>query len=394
MKLKNPEQGVTLDSTVEGRGDNPRSGTPRIIISGGGTGGHIFPAIAIADAIKAMVPEGDIRFVGAKGKMEMEKVPKAGYPIDGLWISGLQRKLTFRNLSFPFKLLSSLWRSRQIIRRFKPHVAVGVGGYASGPLLQVANSMGIPTLLQEQNSFPGITNRLLGGKADKICVAYEGMERFFPAEKLLLTGNPVRAQLQQIQATREEGAKHFGFDPARPILFVFGGSLGASSINAAMAANTEALKARADVQVLWQVGELYEAEYTTCETAELPNVKAKAFIDGMDLAYAMSDVIVARSGALTISELQFAGKPAIFIPSPNVAEDHQSKNAQALVQKDAALMIPDAEVRDRILRDAIFLIDDEERRQALSVNIKKLAQPDAAARIAREVLRLAQSAKQ
>jgi UDP-N-acetylglucosamine--N-acetylmuramyl-(pentapeptide) pyrophosphoryl-undecaprenol N-acetylglucosamine transferase len=260
-------------------------------------------------------------------------------------------------------------------------------------LLQVANSRGIPTLLQEQNSFPGITNRLLGGKADKICVAYEGMDRFFPAEKLLLTGNPVRAQLQDLRATREEGAKHFGFDSAKPILFVFGGSLGARSINEAMAANAEALKARPDVQVLWQVGKLYEATFTACETAQLPNVKAQAFIDGMDLAYAMADVIVARSGALTISELQFAGKPAIFIPSPNVAEDHQSKNAQALVRKDAALMIPDAAANDRILKDAIALIDDEERRQTLSANIKKLAQPDAAGQIAREVLRLAQLAK-
>jgi len=366
----------------------------RILISGGGTGGHIFPAIAIADAVKALAPEADIRFVGAKGKMEMEKVPKAGYPIEGLWISGFQRKLTLRNLSFPFKLISSLWRSRRIIGRFEPQVVIGVGGYASGPLLQIANSQGIPTLLQEQNSFPGITNRLLGGRADKICVAYEGMERFFPSEKLLLTGNPVRANLQQIKATREEGARHFGFDPAKPILFVFGGSLGARSINVAMAANAAALKARPDVQVLWQVGKLYEAEFTVCETAQLPNVKAEAFIDGMDLVYTMSDVIVARSGALTISELQFAGKPAIFIPSPNVAEDHQSKNAQALVKKEAALMIPDAEARVRILQDAIALIDNTERRQRLSANIQKMAQPDAAARIAREVLRLAQSAKE
>lgn len=374
-------------------GYTPQPSAPRIIISGGGTGGHIFPAIAIADAVKAIAPEADIRFVGAKGKMEMEKVPKAGYPIDGLWISGFQRKLTLRNLSFPLKLINSLWRARSIIRRFRPQVAVGVGGYASGPLLQVANSRGIPTLLQEQNSFPGLTNRLLGGKADRICVAYEGMERFFPAQKLMLTGNPVRAQLQDLQATREEGARHFGFDPGKPILFVFGGSLGAWSINEAMAANAAVLKDRPDIQVLWQVGKLYESRYTGCETAQLPNVKAQAFIDGMDLAYAMADVIIARSGALTISELQFAGKPAIFIPSPNVAEDHQSKNAQALVAKNAALMIPDAEASDRIMKDAIALMDAEERCQMLSANIKKLAQPDAAQRIAREVLRLAQTAK-
>lgn len=390
---KKADEGSVLNRPEEQGGLNTRP-LVRILISGGGTGGHIFPAIAIADAVKALAPEVDIRFVGAKGKMEMEKVPKAGYPIEGLWISGFQRKLTLRNLSFPFKLISSLWRSRRIIGQFEPQVVIGVGGYASGPLLQIANSQGIPTLLQEQNSFPGITNRLLGGRADKICVAYEGMERFFPSEKLLLTGNPVRANLQQIQATREEGARHFGFDAAKPILFVFGGSLGARSINVAMAANSAALKARPDVQVLWQVGKLYEAAYTVCETAQLPNVKAQAFIDGMDLAYAMSDVIVARSGALTISELQFAGKPAIFIPSPNVAEDHQSKNAQALVKKEAALMIPDAEARVRILQDAIALIDNEERRQQLSANIQKMAQPDAAARIAREVFRLAQSAKE
>jgi UDP-N-acetylglucosamine--N-acetylmuramyl-(pentapeptide) pyrophosphoryl-undecaprenol N-acetylglucosamine transferase len=390
---KKAEEGSVLNRPEEEGALNTRP-LVRILISGGGTGGHIFPAIAIADAVKALAPEADIRFVGAKGKMEMEKVPKAGYPIEGLWISGFQRKLTLRNLSFPFKLISSLWRSRRIIGRFEPQVVIGVGGYASGPLLQIANSQGIPTLLQEQNSFPGITNRLLGGRADKICVAYEGMERFFPSEKLLLTGNPVRANLQQIKATREEGARHFGFDPAKPILFVFGGSLGARSINVAMAANAAALKARPDVQVLWQVGKLYEAEFTVCETAQLPNVKAEAFIDGMDLVYTMSDVIVARSGALTISELQFAGKPAIFIPSPNVAEDHQSKNAQALVKKEAALMIPDAEARVRILQDAIALIDNTERRQRLSANIQKMAQPDAAARIAREVLRLAQSAKE
>ena len=366
----------------------------RIIISGGGTGGHIFPAIAIADALKAIAPNVEIRFVGAKGKMEMEKVPKAGYPIEGLWISGFQRKLTLRNLSFPFKLISSLLKSGRIIRQFKPQVAVGVGGYASGPLLQIANNRNIPTLLQEQNSFPGITNRLLGSKADKVCVAYEGMERFFPSDKLMLTGNPVRAQLQELQAGKEESALHFGFDPKRPILFVFGGSLGAKSINEAMAANTELLKQRSEIQVLWQVGKLYEEEFGACETAQLPNVKAQAFIDGMDKAYAMADVIVARSGALTISELQFAGKPAIFIPSPNVAEDHQRKNAQALVTRDAALMIPDGAAKERIISDALDLIDDEEKRKQLSVNIKQMAQPNAAIRIAEEVLRLAKSAKQ
>lgn len=339
--------------------------------------------------MRELSPSADILFVGAKGKLEMEKVPKAGYPIEGLWISGFHRKLTLRNLAFPLKLISSLWRARQLLRRFKPQVAVGVGGYASGPLLQMANRRGIATVLQEQNSWPGVTNRLLAKKAALICVAYEGMQRFFPSEKLILTGNPVRKALQQPPADRAVAAAHFGFDPARPIIFVFGGSLGAKSINEALAANAEELRQRPEVQLLWQVGSLYEADYSGCESAQLPNVKMQAFIDRMDLAYAMADVIVARSGALTISELQFAGKPAIFIPSPNVAEDHQAKNAQALVDKQAALMVPDAQAREHIIKAALALLSDEPKRQSLSHNIKQLAQPDAAARIAREVLRLA-----
>lgn len=364
---------------------------PKIIISGGGTGGHIFPAIAIADALRAESPGVEVRFVGAKGRMEMEKVPKAGYAIEGLWISGFQRKLTWQNLSFPFKLLSSLWKARRILKKWKPDVAVGVGGYASGPLLQVANSMGIPTLLQEQNSFPGVTNRLLGGKAQKVCVAYEGMERWFGAEKLLLTGNPVRSNLQDMHATREEAAAHFGLDPAKPIVFVFGGSLGAKSINQAMEANAVHWESRPDIQVLWQVGQLYVKGFGQCATARLPQVKAQAFIDRMDLAYAMADVIVARAGALTISELQFAGKPAVFIPSPNVAEDHQTKNADALVAKGAALLLPDVEAAARIFTEVEKLLRDEPQRQLLSKNIKALAKRDAARRIAQEVLSLVPS---
>jgi len=361
----------------------------KIILSGGGTGGHVFPAIAIADAIKERQPQAELLFVGAKGKLEMEKVPKAGYPIEGLWISGFQRKLTVRNLFFPLKLASSLWRANRIVSRFKPDVAVGVGGYASGPLLQMASSHGIPCLIQEQNSYPGITNRLLGKRADRICVAYEGMERFFKREKLLLTGNPVRKALQGNTASREEGAAHFGFDAKRPIVFVFGGSLGARSINEAIAANAGALRQRSDLQLLWQVGQLYEATFGQGETARLPNVQASAFIDRMDLAYAMADVIIARSGALTISELQFAGKPAIFIPSPNVAEDHQAKNAQALADKGAAVLLPDDEARDKVMEQALALLADKARREKLSENIRKGALPDAAGRIAKEVLRLA-----
>jgi UDP-N-acetylglucosamine--N-acetylmuramyl-(pentapeptide) pyrophosphoryl-undecaprenol N-acetylglucosamine transferase len=363
----------------------------RAIISGGGTGGHVFPAIAIADALRELQPAAEILFVGAQGKMEMEKVPKAGYPIEGLWISGFQRQLSLRNLLFPLKLLASLGKAWRILRRFKPDVAIGVGGYASGPLLEMAGRQGIPTLIQEQNSYAGATNRLLAKRAGRICVAYAGMERYFPAGKLVLTGNPVRKGLQENAATRKQGAAYFGFEAGRPIVFVFGGSLGARSINEAMAANAELLRKRPEVQVLWQFGALYETAFADCETARLPNVKAQKFVERMDLAYAMADVILSRSGALTISELCFAGKPAVFIPSPNVAEDHQMKNAQALAREGAAEIIPDQEVRQRLIQRAYELLDDEARRRELSENIQKLAMPDAAARIAREVIALAAS---
>jgi UDP-N-acetylglucosamine--N-acetylmuramyl-(pentapeptide) pyrophosphoryl-undecaprenol N-acetylglucosamine transferase len=363
----------------------------RVIISGGGTGGHVFPAIAIADALRELQPAAEILFVGAQGKMEMEKVPKAGYPIEGLWISGFQRQLSLRNLLFPLKLLASLGKAWRILRRFKPDVAIGVGGYASGPLLEMAGRQGIPTLIQEQNSYAGATNRLLAKRAGRICVAYAGMERYFPAGKLVLTGNPVRKGLQENAATRKQGAAYFGFEAGRPIVFVFGGSLGARSINEAMAANAELLRKRPEVQVLWQFGALYETAFADCETARLPNVKAQKFVERMDLAYAMADVILSRSGALTISELCFAGKPAVFIPSPNVAEDHQMKNAQALAREGAAEIIPDQEVRQRLIQRAYELLDDEARRRELSENIQKLAMPDAAARIAREVIALAAS---
>lgn len=361
---------------------------PRVIISGGGTGGHVFPAIAIADAVKAIHPEAALLFVGAKGKLEMEKVPKAGYKIQGLWISGFHRKLTLRNLSFPFKLLSSLWKAGQIIRQFKPDIAIGVGGFASGPLLYMASRKGIATLIQEQNSFPGVTNRLLANRVEKACVAYTGMERFFPREKIILTGNPVRNQIQNSRATKEQGAQHFGLDPQRPILFVTGGSLGAQSINEAMAANANLLAEHSSLQVLWQHGKLYEESFGNCATAQLPNVKAVSFVDRMELAYAMSDVIISRSGALTIAELQFAGKPAIFIPSPNVAEDHQRKNAMALVEKEAAWIIDNERAGEEIIRKVLELLEDTAEQKKLSENIKKLAMPDAARSIAEEALQL------
>ena len=364
---------------------------PKIIISGGGSGGHIFPAIAIADAIKEKQPDAEFLFVGAKGKMEMEKIPKAGYPIEGLWISGFHRQLTLRNLLFPLKLLSSLLKSWSIISWFRPDVVVGVGGFASGPLLEVATRRGIPSLIQEQNSYAGVTNRLLAKKVDKVCVAYPGMERFFPEEKIILAGNPVRKALQESLVSREEGARYFGLDPERPILLVFGGSLGARSINQAMASNVAALKERPDVQMLWQYGQLYEEQFGQCETAHLPNVKAQPFIDRMDLAYAMADVIICRSGALAISELYFAGKPAIFIPSPNVAEDHQTMNAMALVDAGAAWVVRDDEARELAIVKALELLNDKNARTQLSENIRKLAMPDAAARIAGEVLSLAQT---
>ncbi|MCB0704481.1 MAG: undecaprenyldiphospho-muramoylpentapeptide beta-N-acetylglucosaminyltransferase [Saprospiraceae bacterium] len=360
----------------------------RIIISGGGTGGHVFPAIAIADAIKKKHPEAEIRFVGAKGKLEMEKVPKAGYPIDGLWISGFQRKLTWQLFSFPIKLISSLWKARQIIRKFRPDVAVGVGGYASGPTLQMAERAGVPCLLQEQNSYAGVTNRILAGKASRICVAYEGMEKYFPATRLVLTGNPVRDAIRNSVATREAAGTYFEVNPNRKTVLVFGGSLGAKSINEAIAAQTELWQQHPEVQLIWQVGSLYWDQYQQAPMAQLENVKALPFIDRMDLAYELADVVVGRAGALTISELCLVGKPTILIPSPNVAEDHQTKNARALEEKDAAILLPDSEAKARILTLALDILGDANRQSRLVKNIQALGIPDADERIAAEVLRL------
>ncbi|MEK7255337.1 MAG: undecaprenyldiphospho-muramoylpentapeptide beta-N-acetylglucosaminyltransferase [Bacteroidota bacterium] len=361
----------------------------KIIISGGGTGGHVFPAIAIADAIKKLAPSADILFVGAKGRLEMEKVPAAGYPIEGLWVSGFQRKLTWQNLLFPVKLAASWWKARQIVRRFRPNVVVGVGGYASGPTLNAAGAAGIPTVLQEQNSYPGVTNRLLAKRAAKICVAYEGMERFFPSEKIILTGNPVRsAVFQNLESKRDEGLTYFNLAKNKKTLFVFGGSLGARTINEAMAANTALLAENQDIQVLWQVGKLYLETFGQSATAKLPNVQVRPFIDRMDLAYAAADLVIGRAGALTISELCLVGKPAILVPSPNVAEDHQTKNALALVEKDAALMVKDAAAKEEMLWAAMEVLKNEALASRLGENIKRLAKPDAAEAIAKEVLAL------
>jgi UDP-N-acetylglucosamine--N-acetylmuramyl-(pentapeptide) pyrophosphoryl-undecaprenol N-acetylglucosamine transferase len=360
----------------------------RVIISGGGTGGHVFPAIAIADAIKKQRPQAEIRFVGAKGKLEMEKVPKAGYPIDGLWISGFQRKLTLRNLLFPVKLLSSLWKARRILKKFRPDVAIGVGGYASGPTLEIAARMGIPCLIQEQNSYAGVTNRLLAGKASRICVAYEGMERYFPKDRLVLTGNPVRDAIRNSRATRSAGAEHFGLQEDRKTILVFGGSLGARSLNVAMALQKDLLEQHSQIQVIWQIGRLYWEEYQECAVAKLPNVTVRPFIDRMDLAYALADVVVGRAGALSISELCLVGKPTILIPSPNVAEDHQTKNARALEEKGAAVLVPDGAANGRILTEAIAILEDDTRAAKMKKAILDLGIPDADDRIAAEVLQL------
>jgi UDP-N-acetylglucosamine--N-acetylmuramyl-(pentapeptide) pyrophosphoryl-undecaprenol N-acetylglucosamine transferase len=353
---------------------------PKVIISGGGTGGHIFPAIAIARAIKAKYPEADILFVGAKGRMEMEKVPKAGFPIEGLWISGLQRRLTVDNLSFPLKVLSSLLKANRIVSRFKPDIAIGVGGYASGPLLRVAAARGIPSLIQEQNSFPGITNRLLAGKVNRICVAYEGLERWFPVEKIVLTGNPVRSEVLG-PVDKAKALAHFGLNPDRPVLLVSGGSLGARTINESIESGLDLL-AEAGIQVIWQTGKTY---FERARSLGNHRVKVFEFIYEMDLAYAAADIIVSRAGAMSISELCVIGKPCILVPSPNVAEDHQTKNARALSDRGAAVLVKDAEAREVLTARILELMEDETGRASLSSAIRLMALPDATERILREV---------
>jgi len=360
----------------------------KVIISGGGSGGHIFPAVAIADKLKERVEDVEILFVGASGKMEMEKVPKAGYSIKGLPIRGLQRKLTLRNLSFPFRLVASLAKAARIIKDFKPDVAIGVGGYASGAVLRVAAFKGIKTLVQEQNGYPGLTNKLLANKVDKICVAYKGMEKYFPKEKIVLTGNPVREGMENLTDSKEKALTHFGLSPNKKTVLLFGGSLGARSLNEAMEKNTEMLSSRSDIQWLWQCGKLYLEKFEKTETAKLPNVHITKFIDRMDLAYKASDLAVTRAGALSISELALVGQSAILIPSPNVAEDHQTKNAMALVEHEAAVLIIDKHAADKMVQASFDLMDDKERLDTLSANVKKMAQPKAADVIVDEILKL------
>jgi UDP-N-acetylglucosamine--N-acetylmuramyl-(pentapeptide) pyrophosphoryl-undecaprenol N-acetylglucosamine transferase len=360
----------------------------RIIVSGGGTGGHIFPAIAIANAIKGLRPDTEFLFVGAKGKMEMEKVPAAGYAIEGLWISGLQRKLTLSNLSFPFKVMSSIAKANGILRKFKPDAVIGTGGFASGPMLRVAAKKGIVTLIQEQNSFPGITNKLLSKKVSKICVAYTGMEKFFPREKILLTGNPVRQDIQNLEGKRERGLEHFGLKADKKTILVIGGSLGARTINESILNCLPALE-KNNIQLLWQTGkQFHETAKQAVGAASAKGIKVMDFIQKMDYAYAIADIVISRAGASSVSELSLAKKPCILIPSPNVAEDHQTKNAMALVTHHAAILIADKDARQQLCEAALKLVNDVEQCFKLSENIAQLAFKNSADVIANEVISL------
>lgn len=357
---------------------------PRFIISGGGTGGHIYPAVAIANELKSRFPEAEFLFVGAKDKMEMQKVPQAGYAIKGLWISGIQRKLTLDNAMFPFKLLSSMWNSFRIIKNFKPDVVIGTGGFASGAVLKVASMLGIPTVIQEQNSYPGITNKLLAKKANKICVAYENLERFFPKDKMILTGNPVRQDLIN-EASKSEAIAYFKLDANKKTLLVLGGSLGARRINQLIEKELDFLLSQ-NIQIIWQCGKLYLNDYSKYNEKE--NVQVVAFIDRMDLVYAAADVVISRSGASSVSELCIVGKPTIFIPSPNVSEDHQTKNAKAISDKNGAILIKESELEAQFETVFSDLISNESKQSELSQNIKKLALPNATKDIVEEIIKL------
>jgi UDP-N-acetylglucosamine--N-acetylmuramyl-(pentapeptide) pyrophosphoryl-undecaprenol N-acetylglucosamine transferase len=363
----------------------------KFIVSGGGTGGHIFPAIAIANALKARVPDAEFLFVGAEGRMEMEKVPAAGYKITGLWISGLQRKLTFANLSFPFKVISSIFRAKKILRDFRPDAVIGTGGYASGPMLRVASNSGVPTVIQEQNSYPGITNRVLSAKVNRICVAYQGMEKYFPKEKIVFTGNPVRQDILNLQGKRVRAMEAFGLDESKQTLLVIGGSLGARTINLALAEGIKTI-VEAGYQVIWQTGKNFLPEAKRA-AGHLQGVFVSDFITRMDLAYAAADVVISRAGASSVSELCLVGKAAVLVPSPNVAEDHQTKNAMALVNEGAAILVKDHEASSKLISKALELFTDASLRTSLEVKISQLATPNSADLIAGEILKLVQQRK-
>lgn len=360
---------------------------PKYLISGGGTGGHIFPAVSIANALRELQPECEILFVGAQGRMEMERVPAAGYDIIGLPVRGFDRKNLLKNIPTLWDLQISMWRAHKLIKQFNPDVAIGVGGYASGAALKMAHKLGIPTLLQEQNGFAGVTNKLLAKEASKICVAYEGMERFFPADKIILTGNPVRQNLTQ--GTKKEGYSAFGFSPEKKTVLIVGGSLGAYTINQSVILHLKELS-ESGIQVLWQTGKVYSDE---AQRIAAPFVSSHFivtdFISRMDLAYAISDLVISRAGASSISELCLLGKATILVPSPNVAEDHQTHNAMALVNKDAAVLVKDVTAKNDLIDTALKLIKDDAKLANLSHNILKLAEKDSARRIAQEVIKLA-----
>lgn len=357
------------------------------MISGGGTGGHIYPAISIAQALKDMLQHVEILFVGAKGKMEMKKVPEAGFEIEGLWISGIQRRLSGQNLLFPAKLLSSLLGASRLIKKFQPDVVVGVGGYASGPLLYVATKKGIPTLIQEQNSYAGLTNKLLAKSVNKICVAHEGMEKYFPKEKLVVTGNPVRKTIKLNPNRKNEAYKHFELSPSKPILLVIGGSLGARTLNESVLAGLDKLQEK-DIQLIWQCGGYYHKEMEERCKGKGGKVVMKDFIFHMDFAYGIADVVISRAGALSLAELMLTGKAAILVPSPNVAEDHQTINALALVEKGAAEMVNDRDAQELLIDRAIDLLNDESKRKIYGDNIHAMAHENAAIDIANEVMGL------
>lgn len=357
----------------------------RLIISGGGTGGHIFPALAIANAFRERHPDAQILFVGAKGKMEMTRVPEAGYKIIGLWISGLQRSLKLSNILFPLKLFVSYLKAAMIIRRFKPHAVIGTGGYASGPIMIAATRSGIPSVVQEQNSFAGLANKQVAHRVSKVCVAYEGMEKYFPEEKIVMTGNPVRKDILNLHDKRQKALIHFGFDSNYKTLLVIGGSLGARTINESVLKGIEKL-IDAQIQVIWQTGKThYDNFKEQLSKTDLKRIRVRDFIREMDLAYAAADVVISRSGALAVSELCIARKACILVPSPNVAEDHQTKNAMALVEKEAATIVSDRDAPQNLIEEALKILFDEQRAARLSSNIAKLAKPDATDDIVKEI---------
>ena len=353
-------------------------GNLKVIVSGGGTGGHIFPAVSIANELKDRLPETEILFVGALGKMEMERVPAAGYRIVGLPVVGFPRKPSLKMFSFFLKLIQSMRLANKVISDFKPDIAIGVGGFASGPVLKAAVRKGVPAVLQEQNSYAGVTNKLLASKVNKICVAYPHMERYFPAEKIVMTGNPIRKNLLDVITDKTEAYNYFNLDAGKQVVLIVGGSLGARTLNEAVLANLELIREK-DVQIIWQTGSYYYNEMKSRLESHMPkNLQAMEFVSRMDLAYAISDVVISRAGAGTISELCLLGKPSVLVPSPNVAEDHQTKNAMALVENQAALLIKDADSKEQMMKETFSLLDDKPRLKSMSENIRKLGRPQAA----------------